>query len=186
MTWRTIIFVSLLLGAAGAARAAGTLDINVNNNVAEAQWAMPTGNGQLSFGGLYNDLSHNWLLHAGFLGRGEGSTSAGRTTAGIGGRAYAGPVGDKNDLLLLALGGEFTLFPSNGNIGVGGYAYYAPNVLSFRDVTRFWDTGVRVEFEVIKRTGYAYIGYRYMSARLDTGPDVGIDHSGMVGLRISF
>jgi hypothetical protein len=186
MTWRNTLIVSLLICVSGAARAAGTLDINVNNIVAEASWSSPVGNGQLSFGGLYNDLSHNWLLHAGFLGRGEGSTSMGRTTAGIGGRAYGGPVGDKNDALLLALGGEFTLFPSNGNIGFGGYAYYAPNVLSLRDVNRFWDAGVRVEFEVIKRTGYAYIGYRYMSARLDTGGDVGIDHSGMVGLRIGF
>jgi len=183
--WRNSLVVVLFFCASGAARAAGILDLNINNDVAELKWGTSVGTGQLSFGGIYHDLSHDWLAYAGFLGRGEGGTSVGRTEAGIGGRVYGGPLG-ANDLLAVALGGEFTVYPSNGNIGVGGYGYYAPNVLSMRRVTRFWDAGLRVEFEVIKRTGYVYLGYRQIRGNLDVGTDVDFDRSGQIGMRIAF
>ena len=182
--WRRTLAVFLALAGAGTA-AADTIDVNVNNHVVEGRYSMPAGTGQVGVGGLHHDVTNDWLLHAGFLGRGEARTSMGRSEIGLGGRAYGGSVGP-NNVLALALGADFALYPSNQSVGVGAYLYYAPNVLSSRDTERFLDTGVRVEFEVIKPTGVLYLGYRQIRATFKDGDKVKIDNHAHLGLRISF
>ncbi len=169
--WRRTLAVFLALAGTGTA-AADTIDVNVNNHVVEGRYSMPVGNGQVGVGGLHHDVTNDWLLHAGFLGRGEG-------------RAYGGSVGP-NSVLALALGADFSLYPSNQSVGVGAYLYYAPNVLSGRDTERFMDAGVRVEFEVIKPTGVLYLGFRQIRATFKDGDKVKIDNHAHLGLRINF
>src|SRR5712691_6259809 len=100
--WRRTLAVFLALAGAGTA-AADTIDVNVNNHVVEGRYSMPAGTGQVGVGGLHHDVTNDWLLHAGFLGRGEARTSMGRSEIGLGGRAYGGSVGP-NSVLALALG----------------------------------------------------------------------------------
>jgi len=182
--WRRTLAVFLALAGTGTA-AADTIDVNVNNHVVEGRYSMPVGNGQVGVGGLHHDVTNDWLLHAGFLGRGEARTSMGRSEIGLGGRAYGGSVGP-NSVLALALGADFSLYPSNQSVGVGAYLYYAPNVLSGRDTERFMDAGVRVEFEVIKPTGVLYLGFRQIRATFKDGDKVKIDNHAHLGLRINF
>jgi len=182
--WRRTLAVFLVFAGTGTA-AADTLDVNVNNDVVEGRYSAPVGAGQMSVGGLFHDVTDDWLVHAGFLGRGEAKTSAGRSELGLGGRAYGGSVGPY-DVLALALGVDFSLYPSNQSVGVGAYLYYAPNVLSTRDVKRFMDAGVRVEFEVIKPTGVLYLGYRQIRATFEDGNKVKLDNHAHLGLRINF
>jgi hypothetical protein len=186
MMWRRTLAVFLAFTGAGAGTAAAdTLDVNVNNNVVEGRYSAPVGTGQMGLGGFHHDVTKDWLIYAGFLGRGEAKTSAGRSEIGLGGRAYGGPVGPY-DILSLALGADFSLYPSNQSVGVGAYLYYAPNVLSTRDAKRFLDAGVRVEFEVIKPTGVLYLGYRQIRATFEDGNKVKVDDRAHLGLRISF
>ncbi len=182
--WRRTLAVFLAFAGAGTA-AADTVDVNVNNHVVEGRYSMPVGTGQVGVGGLHHDVTNDWLIHAGFLGRGEARTSMGRSEIGLGGRAYGGSVGP-NNVLALALGADFALYPSNQSVGVGAYLYYAPNVLSSRDTERFMDAGVRVEFEVIKPTGVLYLGYRQIRATFRDGDNVKIDNHAHLGLRINF
>jgi hypothetical protein len=182
--WRRTLAVFLALAGMGTA-AADTVDVNVNNDLVEGRYSMPVGTGQAGFGGLHHDVTNDWLIHAGFLGRGEARTSMGRSELGLGGRAYSGSVGPF-DVLALALGADFSLYPSNQSVGVGAYVYYAPNVLSSRDTRRFMDAGVRVEFEVIKPTGVLYIGYRQIRATFEDGNRAKLDNHAHLGLRISF
>ncbi|HLQ02119.1 MAG TPA: YfaZ family outer membrane protein [Burkholderiales bacterium] len=182
--WRRTLAVFLAFAGAGTA-AADTLDVNVNNHVVEGRYGMPVGTGQVGVGGLHHDVTNDWLIHAGFLGRGEARTSMGRSEIGLGGRAYGGSFGP-NDVLALALGADFLLYPSNQSVGVGAYLYYAPSVLSSRDTERFLDAGVRVEFEVIKPTGVLYVGFRQIRATFKDGDKVKIDDHLHLGLRINF
>lgn len=182
--WRRTLAVFLAFAGAGTA-AADTIDVNVNNHVVEGRYSMPAGTGQVGVGGLRQDVTNDWLIHAGFLGKGEARTSMGRSEIGLGGRAYGGSVGP-NDVLALALGADFSLYPSNQSIGVGAYLYYAPNVLSSRDTERFLDAGVRVEFEVIKPTGVLYVGYRQIRVTFKDDSKIKLDNHLHLGLRISF
>ncbi len=182
--WRRTLAVFLALAGTGTA-AADTIDVNVNNDVVEGRYSAPVGAGQMGLGALHRDVTNDWLIHAGFLGRGEARTSAGRSELGLGGRAYGGSVGPY-DVLALALGADFSLYPSNQSVGVGAYFYYAPNVLSGRDTRSFMDAGVRVEFEVIKPTGVLYLGYRQIRATFNDDNKVKIDNHAHLGLRINF
>jgi hypothetical protein len=182
--WRRTLAVFLAFSITGTA-AADTIDLNVNNDVVEGRYAAPVGTGQMGLGGLHHDVTKDWLIYAGFLGRGEARTSAGRSEIGLGGRAYGGSAGPY-DILSLALGVDFSIYPWNQSVGVGAYAYYAPNVLSTRDARRFLDAGARVEFEVIKPTGVLYIGFRQIRATFEDGNRVKLDNHAHVGLRISF
>jgi hypothetical protein len=184
MMWRRTLAVSLALAGTGTALA-DTIDVNVNNDVVEARYSMPVGTGQMGIGGLRHSVTNDWLIHAGFLGRGEARTSIGRSEVGLGGRVYGGSIGPHH-VVSLALGADFSLYPSNQSVGVGAYLYYAPNVLSSRDVNRFLDAGVRVEFEVIKPTGVLYLGYRQIRATFQDGNRVMVDNHAHLGLRIGF
>src|SRR6266545_7159000 len=184
MMWRRTLAVFLVFAGTGTA-AADTIDVNVNNDVVEGRYSAPVGAGQMGLGGLFHDVSNDWLVYAGFLGRGEAKTSAGRSEIGLGGRIYGASVGPY-DILSLALGADFLLYPSNQSVGVGAYLYYAPNVLSTGDVNRFLDAGVRVEFEVIKPSGVLYLGYRQIRATFEDGVRAKLDNHLHLGLRISF
>src|SRR2546428_9696438 len=107
--WRRTLAVVLVFAGAGTA-AADTIDVNVNNHVVEGRYGMPAGTGQVGVGGLHHDVTNDWLVHAGFLGKGEARTSMGRSEIGLGGRAYGGPVGANNGPGL-ALGAASPAFP---------------------------------------------------------------------------
>ena len=73
-----------------------------------------------------------------------------------------------------------------GAVGVGAYGYYAPDIVTGVDAKRLWEAGARVELEVVRGTGYVYLGYRRMELRLDNDTDVTLDKGGHVGVRIAF
>src|SRR6266568_3112873 len=86
MTWRTPI-VALLFGAcASTAAIAGSLDLNLNNDVVEASYLSDPTTFQYRFGALHDDRAKDWLGHAGFVALGEQENQAMRSTIGSGGR----------------------------------------------------------------------------------------------------
>jgi len=186
MTWRTPI-VALLFGAcASTAAIAGSLDLNLNNDVVEASYLSDPTTFQYRFGALHDDRTKDWLGHAGFVALGEQENQAMRSTIGFGGRVYSGSTGPFN-ILSVPLGGQFSVYPAGfGSIGFSGYAFYAPNVLSGLDTERFFDVGVRVEFEIIKPTTVIYLGYRKIEAKFKNLGTSTIEEGGHIGLRISF
>jgi hypothetical protein len=178
--------VAFLIGAgASAAAVAGTVDLNLNNDVIEGSYATDPTTYQVRLGALRDATTHDWLAHAGFIVVGEHVNPSVRSHIGVGGRVYAGSSGP-SDVVAIPLGGEFDFYPGDSAVGVGGYAFYAPNVLSGLDAQNFLDAGARVEVEVIKPTAVVYVGYRRVQAKFKDIGTVKIDSGVNVGLRLRF
>jgi len=179
---RWIVFA--VLAAVSFSAAAGTLDINLSNDTLEAKYDTPVGAADWTFGGMYNRDDKNYLGNIGLLAAGEGSAGNSRVAGGLGGKVYAIHVAGQ-DVAALALGGQLRWFPGNGNFGFGGYAFYAPRVVTFIDGKNFYDTGLRAEVEVFKNS-FAYVGVRWTRAELDDGSTPYVDHGGYLGLMVNF
>ena len=179
---RWIVFAALALASVTAA--AGTLDINLSNDTIEAKFDSPIGAADWTFGGMYNRDDKNYTFDIGLLAAGEGSAGKSRVSGGLGGKVYAIHVAG-SDVAALALGGQLRWFPNNGNFGFGGYAFYAPKVVTFIDGKNFYDTGLRAEVEVF-RNSFAYVGVRWTRAELEDGSQPYIDRGGFAGLMVNF
>jgi len=179
---RWIVFAGL--AAVSLSATAGTLDINLSNDTIEAKYDSPVGAADWTFGGMYNRDDKNYTLDIGLLAAGEGSAGNSRVAGGLGGKVYAVHVAGQ-DLAALALGGQLRWFPGNGNFGFGGYAFYAPKVVTFIDGKTFYDTGLRAEVEVF-RNSFAYVGVRWTRAELNDGSQPYIDRGGYIGLMVNF
>jgi hypothetical protein len=179
---RGIVFS--VLAAASFSAVAGTVDVNLSNDTIEAKYDNAVGAADWTFGGLYNRDDKNYTLNIGLLAAGDGSAGNSRVQGGLGGKVYTVHVAG-SDVAALALGGQLRWFPGNGNFGFGGYAFYAPKVVTFIDGRKFFDTGLRAEVEVF-RNSFAYIGYRWMRAELEDGSQPYVDRGGFVGLMVNF
>jgi len=179
---RWIVFA--VLAAASFSAVAGTIDINLSNDTIEAKYDSAAGAADWTFGALYNRDDKNYAFNVGLLAAGDKDIGGSRVEGGVGGKIYAVRVAD-SDVAALALGGQVRWFPNNGSFAVGGYAFYAPKVVTFIDGQNFYDTGIRGEVEVIKNS-FVYIGYRWTRAELDNGTSPYVDKGGFAGLQIKF
>jgi hypothetical protein len=164
---------------------ADSIDVNLNNDTIQATYAAAFRKAEFNVGFLDNTDQNDWAANMGLLASGEKQTADARIEAGLGGRVYAASVSNQ-DVLALALGGQFSVHPNNLPIGFSGYLYYAPDIVTFMDGHQFWEWGARVEFEVVKKTANIYVGYRKMRAELDNNNDVTVDSGAHVGVKISF
>jgi hypothetical protein len=179
------IFLAVVAAGFSVPVLADSLDINLNNDSVQATYATAWRQAEFNAGLLSNTDQNDWVASMGLLASGEKQTGETRTEAGLGGKVYVASVSNK-DVLALGLGGQFSVHPNNMPIGFGGYLYYAPDVITFMDGKKFWEWGVRAEFEVVKKTANIYVGYRKVRADLDNNTNVTVDSGGHVGVKISF
>jgi YfaZ precursor len=177
--------LALLAMALSGPALADSIDINLNSDSIQAEYASYWRTADFTLGLLSNRDTKDWVASAGLLARGAKQTAGSRTEVGLGGKVYVVSVGH-DDIEALGLGGAVRVFPGNGPIGIGGYAFYAPDIVTGGDGKRFWETGVHLDFEVIRDTADIYIGYRKLRAELNDGSHVTADKGGYVGVRISF
>lgn len=176
--------VVAVLALASFSAAAGTLDINLSNDTLEAKFDSAAGAADWTFGALYNRDDKNYAFNIGLLAAGEGSAGNSRVEGGLGGKVYTVHVAG-SDVAALALGGQIRWFPGNRSVGLGGYAFYAPKVVTFIDGKNFYDTGLRAEVEVF-RNSFAYLGYRWTRAELEDGSQPYVDRGGFAGVMVKF
>ncbi|HET7200071.1 MAG TPA: hypothetical protein VFI80_04580 [Burkholderiales bacterium] len=176
--------VLAVLASASFSAVAGALDANLSSHTVEAAYYGNVGVADWTFGFLYNRDENNRAANVGVLATGDTGIGNSRIEGGLGGKLYGVHVAG-SDVLSLALGGQVRWFPGNGPFAIGGYAFYAPNVVTFLDGQRFYDAGLRAEVEVF-RNSFAYAGYRRMRADLDNGSQVFVDRGGFAGIRIIF
>lgn len=179
---RWVVFAAL--AAAGSSVLAGTLDVNLSNDTVEAKYDSPVGAADWTFGGLYNRDDKNYFLNIGLLASGDVGAGGSRIEGGVGGKVYTVHVPD-NDVVAVALGGQVRWFPGNRSFGIGGYAFYAPKVVTFVDGKNFYDTGLRAEVEVIRNSS-VYLGYRWTKVELTNGGSGYVDRGGFAGLMVKF
>lgn len=164
---------------------ADAIDINLSNDSIEAQYTSYWRTADFILGAVSNRDTHDWVASAGLLARGTKESTGTRTEVGLGGKVYVVSVGDA-DIEALGLGGSVRVFPNNGPIGIGGRLFYAPKVVTGGDADKFLETGVHVDWELIRDTADIYVGYRKLRAQLDDGSRVTVDSGGHVGVRIRF
>ena len=182
---RLRIFLAVIAASISMPVVADSIDINLNNDTVQATYASNLRTAEFNAGFLSNTDHNDWVASIGMLTLGERLTQQGRTEAGVGGKIYVADVSNK-DVLALGLGGEVRVFPNNGPFGIGGFLYYAPNIVTTMDGEKFWEWGVRLEFEAVRKSANIYLGYRKVRAELDNNSRVTVDSGGHVGVRISF
>lgn len=184
----------VFLGAAGVAQA-GSLDLNLSGDALYAGFATAAGNT-----GLEVDAS---ILHheeeglpdrdIGALGVhlvDDAAQGATPFRVGVGAKLFFvdATVADGG---ALGIGGHvrYTL-PQYNRFAIGGHAYFAPDVSSFGDTTRYLQYGVRAEYEILRQAN-VYLGYRRVRAEFDYGGVAGqetltLDSGVHFGFRIFF
>lgn len=182
------LVVAAALGLGAFAADAGQLDLNLSNDTVRlgiAQKLTPTG---LEAGGHF--LHHQDHGNVGGLEIhlvDDASPGRGALDVGVGARAYVYDSDDRNeDGGGLGVGGKFRwTWPTHNRIGIGGFVYYAPPVVSFDEIDSLVDTGVRLEYLVLRRAG-VYVGYRYVAVELKNGDDDTFDSGAHVGFTLRF
>jgi hypothetical protein len=186
MFLRTFVTVSFMLSSHMVL--ADSLDLNLSNHSVQFVYGRSFRSAEMTVGALYVEKGNNpdshRAAHLGLIASAErrGTT---RSEAGLGGRLYFASAGS-SDVAALALGGEFRWFPGEGPVSIGGYGYFAPNIVTGIDAKRLWEAGARVELEVVRNTANVYLGYRKMEMRLENDLDVTVDKGAHFGVRIVF
>jgi hypothetical protein len=187
MLLRTFVAVSFMLSSHVVL--ADSLDLNLSDRSVQFVYGRSIRSAQMTAGALYvekgNNLDIHRAAHLGLIASAERRGSTSRSEVGLGGRVYFASAGS-SDAAALALGGEFRWFPGEGLVSIGGYGYYAPDIVAGIDAKGLWEAGARVELEVVRGTANVYLGYRKMEMRLENNVDVTVDKGGHVGLRIVF
>lgn len=188
-----LLSLTLAVGAAGAAQAEN-LDLNVSDESVRIALSGPLrfGEGQARYdvGYLYSDdrLVDLHTVHAGLLISGDAGARGADAYAGLGLRAALVDT-DAGSGAAVTVGGEFELrLPDFNRIGLYGYGYIAPKVLSFSDLQRYSEWALSVDYEVI-RNASVYVGYRQVRAGfkdVNGGSGFRVDSGAHLGLRLEF
>jgi hypothetical protein len=161
---RMFVAVSFVLFSHGVL--ADSLDLNLGEHSVQFVYGRSFRSAEMTVGALHVEKGNNpgshQAVHLGLIASGEPRGTS-RFEAGLGGRLYLASAGS-----------------------IGGYAYYAPDIVAGIDVKRLWEAGARVEFELVRNTANLYVGYRRMEMRLENNVDVTVDKGGHAGVRIVF
>ncbi|MBT8142555.1 MAG: hypothetical protein HKN88_03705 [Gammaproteobacteria bacterium] len=90
----------------------------------------------------------------------------------------------------LALGGKFNYVPTDFNrLNLGGYIWFAPDVLAFDKMDKYQEIGVYAGYNIL-RDADVFVGYRnvkgsFKSDGIDFG-DLTIDSGVHLGIRVNF
>ena len=171
----------LLLMPYGSVQAKA-LDIFLNNNTASVEYLTTVGGADAGFGYLYN-TSGDWIAHAAMLVFGREYNSASRVEGGLGGKAYLANIGGTS-VTGIGLGGQMTFFPKNSKFGFGGYAYYAPSIVT-SNAKNLLEFGARAEFQMME-TASAYIGVHHFEVGLTPSGTKTVDDGVIFGINIRF
>jgi hypothetical protein len=182
-----ICLASLLLAVLGAPAQAAEVDLSVNADAARLGVGVPIGNNLLIDGSWLYHSDHGNVVSAG--GHVTGAASGvDPLWAGVGLRlSYIKNDRDsEEDGVALGMGGfvRYTL-PQYDRISFGGSLYFAPGVLSFGDVDKFYEAGIWAGYSVIKDAD-VYLGWRKVEADFNDDGSKSMDSGLHIGLRARF
>lgn len=143
--------------------------------------------GQYDLGYLQHrsDGDDAYAVHAGVLFTGDAGLRDIDLTAGVGLRGvFIGGDGDNGGAL--APGVQFDArLPGYDRVGLLGYAYYAPGVVSFDDIDSYRDVGLVLSYQ-INRNASVFAGYRNVRIGIDHGPNATLDNGFYGGIGLTF
>lgn len=164
------------------------LDLNVNNKAARVILDFELSNNLVVDGSIFYHQDRGNVLGAGLHVTGDATGGRDPLQAGLGGRLLHidAKIRGRDDGVAMPIGGfvNYTI-PEYNRFVVGGSAYYAPDVLSFGDVTKYQEYNVWAGYSVL-RQGQVYLGVRGIKANFKDSPSVTFDTGLHVGLRLRF
>ena len=178
----------LLLSTAACAAQGANLDFNLASNAVAVDYTA-----NLTESGLEGDLlylHHTDKVDIGAAGLdlvGNASPVGSPLIFGVGAKLfYLNPKGGEGSGSALGVGTHVRYtWPDYNRFVLGGQLYYAPNIVSFQNVSHFMLVGVDAGYEVL-RNADVYLGYRHVTASFNGSQDVTLDTSFMVGLNLTF
>ena len=185
MTPRIILLaVALLISSVSAAE-----EINVQLASDTARFTYLTeafgqdfGRLELETGFLYNENGDN-LLNVGMLVRGESVSVP--LIVSMGARAYYADLG-ASTVAALAIGGDLLLVPESwGGLGIGGFYFTAPSVVSFLDAENFTEYGVYINFQISPQASISG-GYKLIETSILNVADIEVENGAYFGLTLNF
>lgn len=183
-----VLALVLLAGLASAQTTGKALDINLNGDAVRAKFAWRLGDPRYlaDVGWLYNQ-DRGSVVHGSFHLVDDAANSGTPLQAGLGVRlVYTTTDPSGFDGGSLALGGfvKYT-FRSANRFSIGGHGYFAPDIVSFGDQTRYYEFAFRAAYNVI-RDADVYIGFREVEAKYDGGGSYEYDSDLHVGFEFRF
>lgn len=182
----------LLLATLSTTAVADSLDIDLRDKAFRGSYSMNvSGKSGLSteLGVLTNEDKkqlNDTLYYAGLLVTGENWSKSGTFNISLGGKVFYTSPSDANvDLSAIAFGGDIRFSPIH-RLGIGGSFYYAPQITSFMDCTKYIETNARVDYQVLPQA-FVYANYRTIKVDIDKGEsDAKLDQGLSVGMKLLF
>ena len=184
--YRVALF--LALATAACAAQAANLDFNLASNAVAAEFSTNlTDTGLEGSLGFLHHSNRVDLFDAGADLVGNASPVGSPLIFGVGGKFfYISPKNGIGNGEALGVGAHFRYtWPYFNRFAVGGEVYYAPNIVAFQSVDRFWEGRLTANYQIL-RNADAYVGYRYVSAAFNGSSNMTLDSSIIVGLSLSF
>ena len=137
---------------------------------------------ELETGFLYNKGGDS-LVNVGLLVRGESVSVP--LIVSVGARLYYADIG-ASTAGAMAIGGDLLLQPESwGGLGLGGFYFTAPGVVSFLDAEDLTEYGVYLSFQISPQASVAG-GFKHIEAGIENLGTVEIVDGGYFALNISF
>jgi hypothetical protein len=167
---------------------AGELDLSFNSDAFRFFYIHDFADNELqSDFGLLNDSDVGYVVNASLYITGMASDGENPLQAGIGGRTAIVDGDDSGQTgMPLALGGyvKYTL-PNLNRVSIRVDAYYAPDILTLKDLDKYHDYTIRLGYNVLQNADI-YVGARYVKGEFDNDTDVLFDNGMHVGVHIRF
>ena len=181
--------VALLCTLAATPVLADSIDVNLHNDAIRGTYTMqiPNTKGLSGEAGvLYAEDKNNnseTLLHLGLLVTGENWSESGTFDIALGGRIVQASPGNV-DLLAVAFGGRLRFSPVP-RLGIGGHAYFAPEITSLLDSESYQEIGIRVDYQVLPQA-FVYVGHRNIQADMGGPRNWELDDEAHIGFKMIF
>lgn len=175
---------------------AQSMSITLSEDSAQMGYGFLVGGGdfgrtELKASFLYN-TNDTYLFDAGLHVFDEVGSKVKGLVAGVGGKIYGGTIEDNaqsHQILVLGVGGQLRYsIPQNPRFILGVEGYYAPPIVSFWDAGKFYETAVRVEYEILpKASAYLEYTYYYLDSTKEGTKQPGSFEDGVrVGMELNF
>ncbi|MDJ0699278.1 MAG: YfaZ family outer membrane protein [Woeseiaceae bacterium] len=180
-----LVFYAGIVSAQATARA---LDISLNDDMVDAGFTWRLGDNKLlaDVGWLHNQ-DRGDVVGGGIHLVDAASAGDDPLQAGMGLRAlYIDPDLSGDSGTAVALGGfvRYTL-PGANRFNIGAHGYYAPDVVTFSDLSEFYEVGVRVGYNVL-RDGDVFLGVRTVRAEFGDAGRLSLDSGLHIGFELRF
>lgn len=171
----------------------GGLDLRLGSETAEVTFLTQSatfGYGGADIGiGFFLNEKDDFLANGSILVSGSGGGDVRALHFGVGGKIYAGRLDFEPSNAsggAIAIGGNLRyVFPSSMPFAILVEGFWAPSVTSFSDFDRLVEYRAALELEVTP-SARAYVGYRVLEVKLDTGFEYKADDNAHIGVRFSF